>query len=87
MPRVNLITISLSPPYPTTGMTSTIVRLDGQDKANLDVAAANMGLSRAAFMRLLLVRGTERVLRELGIEIEYEQNAYVDLSKGETFIE
>lgn len=88
MGDVNLITISLSPPFPETGMITAIVRMTGRDKHNLDVAAQHMGMTKATLMRVLLAKGAERILQELGITIQYEQDKYVDLSKeGETFIE
>jgi hypothetical protein len=87
MPEVNLITISLNPPYPESGMVTAIVRLTGQDKNNLDEAAGLLGLNKATLMRVLLVKGAECILRELGIEVQYEQNDNVDLSKGEQLIE
>jgi hypothetical protein len=34
-------------------------------------------------MRVLLVKGAERILKELGVEAQYEQNEHVDLTKGE----
>lgn len=86
MSQVSLITISLSPPYPDTGMTTTVVRLRGQDKNNFDMAARHMGMHRSVLMRILLVKGAERILRELGIQAEYEQNDNVDLTKGEVLI-
>ena len=87
MSQVGLITISLSPPYPDTGMASTVVRMRGQDKANFDLAAKELGMNKSVLMRVLLIKGAERILKELGIELTYEQNSYVDLSKGETLIE
>jgi hypothetical protein len=86
MPSVNLITISLSPPHPDSGMVPTVVRLSGQDKYNFDLAAQNLGMSRAVLMRVLLIRGAERILSELGVKAQYVQNDHVDLSKGETLI-
>jgi len=86
-PEINLLTISLAPPHPESGMIPTVVRLKGQDAEVLDVAAKQLGLQRSALMRLLLVRGAERILTELGVELVYEQNSHVDLSRGETLIE
>lgn len=86
MSQVSLITISLSPPYPDVGMVTTVVRLRGQDKSNFDAAARHMGMPRSVLMRVLLVKGAERILRELGIEIQYEQNENIDLSKDEVLI-
>jgi len=86
MSQVGLITISLSPPYPDAGMVTTVVRLTGQDKANFDLAAEHMGMNRSFLMRILLVKGAERILRELGIEVVYEQNDNIDLTKGEVLI-
>jgi hypothetical protein len=68
-------------------MMTNIVRLTGRDKNTLDVAAQNLGVSKAVLMRILLVKGAERILQELGITIEYEQNSHIDLAKGETLIE
>lgn len=87
MSEVSLITISLSPPYPDSGMVTTIIRLTGHDKQIIDVAADNMGMSKATLMRILLVKGAERILKELGVTIQYEQNTHIDLSKGDTLIE
>lgn len=86
MSEVNLITISLGPPYPESGMVPTVVRMSGQDKYNFDLAAQQLGMPKAVLMRVLLVKGAERILKELGIEAPYEQNDRVDLSKGETLI-
>ena len=86
MSQVSLITISLSPPHPDGGIAATVVRLNGQDKFNFDLAAEHMGMSNAALMRVLLVRGAETILRELGVTVEHQQNKYVDLSKGETLV-
>jgi hypothetical protein len=87
MSDVSIITISLSPPYPESGMISAIVRMTGRDKICLDEAASQLGLTRAVLMRVLLVKGAECILSELGITIAYEQNTHIDLSKGETLIE
>lgn len=87
MSDIGLITISLSPPYPESGMVSMICRMSGRDKNAINVAAAQLGMTQATLMRILLVKGAERILQELGIEIQYEQNDRVDLSKGETLIE
>lgn len=87
MSDLSLITISLSPPYPESGMASVIVRLTGGDKNIVDVAADQLGMNKSTLMRVLLVKGAERILQELGVKIEYEQNTHVDLSKGETLIE
>jgi len=87
MSQVNLITLSLSPPYPDKGIAPVIVRLAGQDKYNLDLAAAHMGLSKAVLMRILLIRGAETILRELGIKAEYEQDKYRDLAAGDRVLE
>ena len=87
MSQISLITISLSPPYPVSGMVPVIVRVTGHDKNVIDLAASQMGITRSQLMRMLLVKGAERILREFGVEIEYEQNKYVDLSKGETRID
>jgi hypothetical protein len=83
MPDVNLITISLSPPYPESGMVPTVVRITGQDKSNFELAAQHLGMSKAVLMRVLLVKGAERILKELGIEAQYVQDEHIDLSKGE----
>jgi len=84
---VHLITISVSPPFPDGGMVSMIARVTGQDKDMIDLAAAHMGMTKSQLMRVLLVRGAERILKELGIEMRYEQNTSVDLSRGETLID
>lgn len=87
MSDVSLITISLSPPYPEPGMVTSVVRLTGPDKFKLDTAAEQLGMNKSALMRVLLIKGAERILKELGVTIEYEQNKYVDLTKGEVYIE
>jgi hypothetical protein len=87
MSDLGLITISLSPPYPDSGMVTAVCRMSGRDKNSINVAADHLGLNQATLMRILLVKGAERILQELGIRIEYEQNDHVDLSKGETLIE
>ena len=86
MSQVSLITISLSPPHPGAGMSTTVVRLRGQDKNNFDIAAKHMGMPRSLLMRVLLVKGAERILSELGIRVEYEQNVDIDLTKGDVLI-
>jgi hypothetical protein len=83
MADVSLITISLSPPHPESGMVPTVVRMTGQDKFNFDLAAQQLGMSRAVLMRVLLVKGAERILNELGVKAQYEQNEHIDLGKGE----
>jgi hypothetical protein len=87
MPDVNLITISLSPPHPDSGMVPTVVRLTGQDKYHVDLAAQHLGMSKAVLMRVLLVKGSERILNELGVKSQYVQNDNIDLSRGETLID
>jgi hypothetical protein len=87
MADVSLITISLSPPHPESGMVPIVVRMSGQDKYSLDLAAQQLGMSKAVLMRVLLVKGAERILKELGVKAQYEQNEYVDLSKGETLFD
>jgi predicted DNA-binding protein (UPF0251 family) len=68
-------------------MVPTVVRLTGQDKYNFDLAAQHLGMSKAVLMRVLLVKGAERILSELGVQAIYVQNDHVDLSKGETLID
>jgi hypothetical protein len=87
MSQISLITISLSPPHPDSGMETSLVRMRTQDRANFDLAARHMGMSRSQLSRVLLVRGSQRILRELGITTEHEDNKHVDLSKGETLID
>jgi hypothetical protein len=87
MPEINLITISFAPPHPIAGSGNQMVRMTGNDMQKITVAAEAMGLSKSAFMRILLIKGAERVMEELGVKIEYVQNEHVDLSKGETLIE
>lgn len=87
MSEINLITISFSPPHPSAGLSSQMVRMTGNDMQKVQVAAEAMGMTKSQFMRILLVKGAERILDELGITIEYVQNDHVDLSKGETLIE
>jgi predicted DNA-binding protein (UPF0251 family) len=67
-------------------MVTTVVRLRGQDKNNFDTAARHMGMHRSVLMRILLVKGAERILSELGINVEYEQNDNIDLAAGEVLI-
>jgi hypothetical protein len=80
MALLNLITISLSPPYPDNGLAATVVRLTGQDKMKFDLAAHHMGMNKALLMRTLLVKGADKILAELGVKIDYEQ-------QGDTYIE
>lgn len=87
MPEINLITISFSPPHPPAGLSNQMVRMTGNDMQKVAVAADAMGMSKSLLMRILLVKGAERILEELGVEIQYVQNEHVDLSKGETLIE
>jgi len=87
MSQLNLITISLSLPHPDSGMVPAVSRITGHDRAVLELAADRLGLNKSALMRILIVRGAERILQELGVELTYEQNEHVDLSKGETLIE
>ena len=87
MSELGIITISLGPPYPDSGMVSAIVRLTGRDKVAIDTAAQQLGMKRSVLMRALIVKGADRILQELGVTIEYEQNDHVDLSKGVTLIE
>jgi hypothetical protein len=86
MSQVNLITLSLSPPYPDNGMVPIVARLRGQDKLIFDLAAYHMGMNKSVLMRILLVKGAEKILQELGVKVEYEQNDRVDLTKGETLV-
>jgi hypothetical protein len=87
MPEINLITISFSPPHPSAGINAQMIRMTGNDMQKVQVAADAMGMSKSMLMRILLVKGSERILDELGVTIEYVQNENVDLSKGETLIE
>jgi hypothetical protein len=63
------------------------VRLTGQDKFNFDLAAQQLGMSRAVLMRVLLVKGSERILNELGVKSHYEQNDHIDLGRGEALFD
>jgi hypothetical protein len=72
MSPLSLVTISVSPPYPDAGVVPVIVRMTGKDKVRIDKAAHYLGLSKSQLMRSLLIRGSDRILRELGIEEEYE---------------
>lgn len=87
MSQVSLVTISLAAPFPESGMAPVIVRVTGHDKAMIALAAAHMRISKSQLMRILLVRGSERVLNELGVQVVYEQDEHVDLSRGETLID
>lgn len=87
MTQVSLVTIPLTPPFPEGGMVQVIVRVTGHDKEIISLAAAHMRMTKVQLARILLVKGAERILRELGIEVIYEQNDNVDLSKGETLID
>ena len=87
MADLHLITISLTPPFPDSGMVTIPIRLTGQDKMYVDAAADQLKLSRAQLMRVLVVRGAERIMKELGLEVHYIQNDNVDLSNGETLID
>jgi hypothetical protein len=72
MSQLSLVTISVSPPYPEAGIIPVIVRMTGKDKVRIDMAARHLGLSKSQLMRSLLIRGSDRILRELGIVEEYE---------------
>jgi len=64
-----------------------MIRMTGNDIQKVTVAADAMGMTKSQLMRILLVKGAERILEELGVTIEYIQNDTIDLSKGETLIE
>lgn len=87
MSEINLITISFAPPHPSAGMSSQMIRMTGNDMQKVSLAADAMGMTKSMLMRILLVKGAERILEELGLEIEYVQNDHVDLAQGETLIE
>jgi hypothetical protein len=72
MPQLSLVTISVSPPYPDTGVVPVIIRMTGRDKVKIDMAARRLGLSKSQLMRSLLIRGSDRILSELGVTQEYE---------------
>jgi hypothetical protein len=38
-------------------------------------------------MRVLLVKGSERILNELGVKSHYEQNDHIDLGRGEALFD
>jgi antitoxin component of RelBE/YafQ-DinJ toxin-antitoxin module len=61
--------------------------MTGNDMQKVSLAADAMGMTKSMLMRILLVKGAERILEELGLEIEYVQNDHVDLAQGETLIE
>jgi len=86
MSEISLITISFAPPHPSAGINAQLIRMTGNDIQKVQVAADAMGMTKSMLMRILLVKGAERILDELGVEIEYVQDATVDLSKGETLI-
>ena len=87
MSEISLITISFAPPHPSAGINAQMVIMTGNDMQKVQVAADAMGMSKSQLMRILLVKGAERILDELGVKIEYVQNDSIDLSKGETLIE
>jgi hypothetical protein len=72
MSEVTLVTISINPPYPETGVVPVIVRMTNKDKNTIDSAAFHLGLSKSQLMRSLLIRGSDRILKELGVVPEYE---------------
>jgi hypothetical protein len=72
MSQLGVITIPLGPPYPESGIAAVIARMTHKDKQIFETAAAHMGMSRTVLIRLLVVRGSERILRELGVDIPYE---------------
>jgi hypothetical protein len=71
MAQLSVISISLQPPFPEAGLSSAIVRLTHEEKRAIDLAARHMGMSRSMLMRVLLTRGAERIIRELGIKEQY----------------
>jgi hypothetical protein len=87
MSEISLLTISFAPPHPSAGINNQMIRMTGNDIQKIQIAADAMGMSKSQLMRILLVKGSERILEELGVKIEYVQNEKVDLSKGETLIE
>lgn len=87
MSEITLLTISFAPPHPSAGINTQMIRMTGNDIQKVQVAADAMGMSKSQLMRILLVKGSERILEELGVKIEYIQNDTIDLSKGETLIE
>jgi hypothetical protein len=72
MSKVSLITFSLAAPFPESGKVTVLVRLKGKDKNVVDIAADQLGVSQALLMRTLIVRGAEKILEELGVELQYE---------------
>ena len=73
MSQVSLITISLAAPFPENGKVPILVRLKGKDKNTIDAAAEHLGVSQALLSRVLVVRGAERILAELGVELVYDE--------------
>jgi len=67
----SLITINLEAPHPDPGGASTIIRLTTRDKSIIDIAADELGWPKAMLMRVLLIRGAQKILDELGVELEY----------------
>lgn len=85
--EINLITISLAPPHPPAGVGTQMIRMTGNDMQKVQVAAEAIGLNKSQLMRILLVKGAEKIMEELGVEIQYIQNENIDTTKGETLIE
>ena len=83
MPEISFITISFVPPHPPAGDGTQMVRMTGNDMQKVQVAAEAMGISKSQLMRILLVKGAEKILEELGVRIQYVQNDFVDTTKGE----
>lgn len=82
---VDMVNVSLVPPFPENGFAATLIRTSGPDMAMVDKATSLLGLTKAQFLRLCVVRVAEKVITEFGLDPEEAklESRHVNLTKGE----
>jgi hypothetical protein len=70
---VERVIVTLSPPYPKAGTYGSVIRMTRRDIYKLQVAAAHLGMSRSQLSRILMLRGAEDVLNQLGVKVVFKE--------------
>jgi hypothetical protein len=70
---VERVIVTLSPPYPKAGTYGSVIRMTSRDIHKLEVAAAHLGMSRSQLSRILMLRGAEGILDQLGVKVVYKE--------------
>jgi hypothetical protein len=70
---IERVVVVLTPPYPKAGTYGSVIRMTRRDIYKLQVAAAHLGMSRSQLSRILMLRGAEGILDQLGVKVVFKE--------------